>query len=123
MSIFSRLINILRAHLSFSDDDDNFGANPDHHEYFKYTEGNKTFGKSQARHHRHNDDPVLAGYYENLEVPYGSDLKTVRQAWKQLVKKYHPDVHSQDAEKRQIANELTQGLNHAYEELEKQLKK
>lgn len=66
-------------------------------------------------------DPVLAGYYANLETPYGSDLATVRSAWKQMLQKYHPDLHSQDAQKRQIATELTQQLNRAYRELEKRL--
>lgn len=68
-------------------------------------------------------DPELARYYANLEVPYGSDLETVRQAWKRLLKKYHPDLHSGEPEKQRIANELVQGLNRAYEELLKRLAK
>jgi len=32
-------------------------------------------------------DERLAGYYANLEIPYGSDLHTVRAAWKQMMKK------------------------------------
>lgn len=74
-----------------------------------------------GRKHQPDLDPELAGYYANLEVPYGSDLDTVRQAWKKLLRKYHPDLHSTDPEKRRIATELTQGLNHAYRELEKRL--
>ena len=66
----------------------------------------------------HNEvDPELAAYYANLEIPYGSDLAAVRRAWKRLVKNYHPDLHSDDPEKRRIANELTQGINHAYKRL------
>ena len=67
-------------------------------------------------------DPVLAKYYANLEVTYGADLETVKKAWKRLVKKYHPDLHSNDPRKASIARELTQGLNEAYAELEKRLK-
>ena len=66
-------------------------------------------------------DPQLAAYYANLEIPYGSDLEQVRRAWKRLVRRYHPDLHSADPEKRRVANELTQGLNQAYEELKKRL--
>lgn len=77
--------------------------------------------------HRHRDapqpdrDPVLAGYYANLELPYGADLEAVRNAWKRLVRQYHPDLHSADAQKKQVANELVQGLNRAYEELSRHL--
>jgi DnaJ-class molecular chaperone len=59
----------------------------------------------------------LAGYYANLEIPYGSDQETVRAAWKQMMKKYHPDLHGEDPEKRRIAGELTAELTHAYQAL------
>lgn len=62
-------------------------------------------------------DERLAGYYANLEIPYGSDLHTVRAAWKQMMKKYHPDLHDEDPEKRQVAGELTAELTRAYQEL------
>lgn len=67
-------------------------------------------------------DPKIAKYYANLEVEYGSDLATVRAAWKSLLKKYHPDLHSGDPELRATAEALTKGLNHAYRQLEKHLK-
>ena len=68
-------------------------------------------------------DPELAELYSNLEVPYGSDLATVRKAWKRLLRKYHPDLHSRDPEKRTIANELAQRLNGAYERLQTRLER
>ena len=66
-------------------------------------------------------DPELAGLYSNLEVPYGSNLATVRTARNGLLRKYHPDLHSKDPEKRKIAGELTLRLNGAYETLRKRL--
>ena len=60
----------------------------------------------------------LAGYYANLEIPRGSDLETVRAAWKGMMKKYHPDLHAADPEKRRLAGELTANLTRAYQELE-----
>ena len=68
-------------------------------------------------------DPRLAAYYANLEIPYGSDLVLVRQAWKCLLKKYHPDLHAGDAQKREVANQLTAQLTNAYKELEAVLTK
>ena len=66
-------------------------------------------------------DPGLAGYYANLDLPYGADLAAVKAAWKRLMKKYHPDRHAQDPAKRQVANELCAELTRAYRELERAL--
>lgn len=67
-------------------------------------------------------DPKLAQYYANLELPYGADLDAVKAGWKQLLKRYHPDLYGQDEASRKTAEEITRGLNHAYFELEKHLK-
>ncbi len=67
-------------------------------------------------------DRELAGYYANLEVPYGSDLATVKEAWKRLMRKYHPDLHSSDSARLTTATELVKKLNHAYEELARRLR-
>lgn len=53
-------------------------------------------------------------WYGNLEVEPGSDLETVHRAWKRLQRKYHPDLHADDAERAQRATELIQQLNAAY---------
>jgi DnaJ-domain-containing protein 1 len=122
MQVFFRLIRILRArlHVGLADDPSNrYGR----WEQYDQTLGNGAYGASQSGRTGHDVDPTLAGYYANLGVPYGSDLATVRRAWKRLVRKYHPDIHSEDPEKRRVANELTQGLNRAYEELAKRLEK
>ena len=66
-------------------------------------------------------DPVLAGYYANLDLPYGADLAEVKAAWKRVMKKYHPDCHAQDPGKRQVANVLCAELTRAYRELERAL--
>lgn len=63
-------------------------------------------------------DARLAGYYANLEIPYGAALVEVRTAWKRLMKVYHPDLHSADPERRNIANEITAQLTEAYRQLE-----
>ena len=68
-------------------------------------------------------DSELAGYYSNLEVPYGSDLETVRASWRRLVRRYHPDLHGTDPEKQRVATELVKGLNHAFEQVRKRLEK
>ena len=79
----------------------------------------KSFAPKARQTRLKSIDPVLADYYANLEIPYGSDLKTTKAAWKQLLKKYHPDIHSSDPEKRRIATIVTQKLNEAYHKIEK----
>jgi len=66
-------------------------------------------------------DSELAGYYSNLEVPYGADLETVRASWRRLVRRYHPDLHGTDPEKQRVATELVKGLNQAFEQVRKHL--
>ena len=63
----------------------------------------------------------LDEYYANLELPLGAGRKEVKQAWKKLLKKYHPDLRSNNPEKRKIATELTGRLNEAYRILDKEL--
>ncbi len=67
------------------------------------------------------EDPVLAEYYANLELPYGASLEAVKTAWKRLMKQYHPDRHAQEPAKREVANALCTQLTHAYKEIEKSL--
>ena len=62
-------------------------------------------------------DPELTRYYANLELPYGAGIDAVREARRRLLKQYHPDLHSADPEKKQIATQLAQGLNRAHDEL------
>lgn len=62
-------------------------------------------------------DPTMARYYANLGLPYGADLDAVRAARRWLLKRYHPDLHSADTEKRRTATQVTQGLNRAHDEL------
>jgi hypothetical protein len=61
--------------------------------------------------------------YAALEVPAGSDFETVRKAYRNLMRKYHPDRHAQSAEKQKAATELAQRLTEAYKVLERHLRK
>lgn len=61
--------------------------------------------------------------YAALEVPQGSSFETVRRAYRQLMRKYHPDHHTGSPEKQKAANEVAQRLTLAYRLLEKHLRK
>ncbi|ACF15039.1 heat shock protein DnaJ domain protein [Chloroherpeton thalassium ATCC 35110] len=130
MTIFERLIQNLRAELHFSTHtlfhQEDFKRWLESYFAFKAASDSHSKHSSGAHHQQHTaewQDPVIAGYYANLELPYGADLDAVRKAWKKMILRYHPDKHAGDLEKQRLATELTKGLNHAYKELEKHLKK
>ena len=77
---------------------------------------------SRARKPRQAEDP-LARYYANLEIAPGADREAVKSAWKRMMKKYHPDLHDTDPEKRRTADELTRRLTESYRILDKELSK
>ena len=61
--------------------------------------------------------------YAMLEVPPGSDFEAVRRSYRTLMRKYHPDHHTQSPEKQRAANDVAQRLTEAYKLLEKRLRK
>lgn len=61
--------------------------------------------------------------YAALEVPAGADFATVRKAYRNLMRKYHPDHHTETPEKQRAANEVAQRLTESYKLLEKKLRK
>jgi DnaJ-domain-containing protein 1 len=60
--------------------------------------------------------------YAALEVPFAAPLPEVRQSYKRLLNKYHPDRFSEDTAKQALATEVTQHLNAAFSRIEKRLK-
>lgn len=121
MDVFNRLYRIVRAQTSA--DRESFDAEPFNQSGPKTVEGGPASYRSnsvpdgEARATGVQQDPVLAAYFANLEIPYGSDVATVKKAWKKMMKKYHPDLHSSDPDKRNVANRLCAELTNAYKEL------
>ena len=73
MDVLERILRVARAHL-------NTGRQTPWEDAGSYR---KEFppGDTGARaEEAPSQDPRLAGYYANLELPYGADLQTVRQA-------------------------------------------
>jgi DnaJ-domain-containing protein 1 len=68
-------------------------------------------------------DEALRKAYAVLEVPPGSDFETVRKAYRRLMRKYHPDLHTGSPEAQRAANDLAQRLTQAYKLLEKQIRR
>jgi DnaJ-domain-containing protein 1 len=53
--------------------------------------------------------------YARLEVPFGSDLDTVRRSYRALMRRYHPDRHASDPEREKVATEIAQKLTDSYD--------
>ena len=68
-------------------------------------------------------DGAIRKAYVTLEVPAGSDFETVRKSYRNLMRKYHPDLHGGTPEKQRAANDRTQKLTEAYKTLEKHLRR
>ena len=120
MNIISRFFNIFRSNLPRITKAQSWQKFEEREKDQRFNAEDKNFHdktRAQKDDTQNNYDPVLASYYANLELPYGAGLAEVGKAWKRLLRKYHPDLHSRDLEKRKIANELCQGLNRAYNEL------
>lgn len=60
------------------------------------------------------EDAQLKHYYKVLELPYGAKPSEVKQAYKRLMKTYHPDKF-QTKEKKALATELVKKINEAYQ--------
>ena len=111
MSIFRRIIDIARAEISAA----RSGTRP--------TKQTPPVGERRGGGHDYQPPPPpprdeanpLEAAYDALEIPRGSDLATAKKAWRDQLRKYHPDIHSTDAEKQRLAHEVSQHLNQAYE--------
>ena len=66
-------------------------------------------------------DKQLAQYYANLELEPGATLDDVKKAYRELMRKYHPDKFLGDPEKHRAATELAQSLTEAYQKLSSRL--
>ena len=120
MNIISRCYNILRSNLPRLKRAESWRKNSEGEKNYRFTDKDKHFShrsRTDGDFTQPDYDPVLAEYYANLELPYGAGLKEVSKAWKRLMRNYHPDLHSNDPQKRNVANELCQGLNKAHNEL------
>lgn len=62
-------------------------------------------------------------YYANLELRPGASLEEVRRAYRDLMRRYHPDKHAGDAERHRAATELAQSLTQAYRALVEHLER
>jgi len=132
MSIFRRMANIARAEVNarlrggvgnsrkrgtrVEDDplvDEDFDAYAG--------AGSHTGSGGSTGAHTSRGGGKIEGWYAALELPPGSDFKAVQKAWRDMLRRYHPDKHAGDPEKARVAHEVSQQINEAYNGLKKHL--
>ena len=57
--------------------------------------------------------------FDQLGLPYGTPFEEVKKKYRQLMREYHPDRHSESREAEQAATQKTQQITAAYELIEK----
>ncbi|MBZ0232233.1 MAG: J domain-containing protein, partial [Deltaproteobacteria bacterium] len=74
-----------------------------------------------ARAARSSGDAQVNEWYRTLNLSPGADLAEVKSAYRQLMRKYHPDMHAGNPQKQKAANELSMRVTTAYNGLQAHL--
>jgi DnaJ-domain-containing protein 1 len=65
----------------------------------------------------------VAEWYRVLDLPAGADMAQIKSSYRQLMRKYHPDVHASSPQKQKAATELSMRVTTAYNGLVEHLDK
>lgn len=68
-------------------------------------------------------DAQVAEWYRQLDLSPGADLSAVKSAYRQLMRKYHPDMHANNPGRQKAATELSMRVTAAYNGLVAHLEK
>ena len=68
-------------------------------------------------------DAQLAEWYRVLDLSAGADMSQIKTSYRQLMRKYHPDMHAGNPSKQKAATELSMRVTAAYNGLVAHLEK
>jgi DnaJ-domain-containing protein 1 len=68
-------------------------------------------------------DAQLLEWYRTLDLQVGADMAQIKSAYRQLMRKYHPDMHAGSPQKQKAATELSMRVTTAYNNLVSHLEK
>ncbi len=68
-------------------------------------------------------DAELAEWYKILDLGPGADLSQIKTSYRQLMRKYHPDMHAGNPQRQKAATELSMRVTTAYNGLVAYLEK
>ncbi len=88
------------------------------------TSSSSTSTSSNARPPRPGSpDAQVAEWYRVLDLSVGADLSQIKSSYRQLMRKYHPDMHAGNPQKQKAATELSMRVTAAYNGLLSHLEK
>lgn len=70
-----------------------------------------------------SDEAKAAEWYRTLDLSPGADVTQIKSSYRQLMRKYHPDLHGGSAQKQKAATELSMRVTQAYNGLIEYLEK
>lgn len=89
-----------------------------------FSAGSSYTGSSSSRPPRPgSDEAKLAEWYRTLDLQPGADLAEIKSNYRKLMRKYHPDLHTGNAQKQKAATELSMRVTQAYNGLVEYLEK
>jgi DnaJ-domain-containing protein 1 len=59
-------------------------------------------------------DAQLLEWYKTLDLQVGADMTQIKSSYRQLMRKYHPDMHAGNPSKQKAATELSMRVTTAY---------
>jgi DnaJ-domain-containing protein 1 len=68
-------------------------------------------------------DAQVAEWYRVLDLSVGADMSQIKSSYRQLMRKYHPDMHAGNPQKQKAATELSMRVTAAYNGLVAHLEK
>lgn len=68
-------------------------------------------------------DAQLAEWYRQLDLQPGADMSQIKSSYRQLMRKYHPDMHAGNPQRQKAATELSMRVTAAYNGLVSHLEK
>ncbi len=63
-------------------------------------------------------EKTLRDYYANLELEYGAGMDEVKVAYREMMRRYHPDRYANDPNMADLSTQISQELTRAYRAIE-----
>jgi DnaJ-domain-containing protein 1 len=80
-------------------------------------------GQAGARPRPGSTEAQVLEWYRVLDLEIGADMAQIKTSYRQLMRKYHPDMHAASPQKQKAATELSMRVTTAYNGLVSRLEK
>lgn len=79
--------------------------------------GNSSTGSARSPRSSSSGDAQAAEWLKVLDLQPGADMAQIKSAYRQMMRKYHPDMHAGSPQKQKAATELSVRVTTAYNSL------